>query len=342
MAKCGWKESGAMFRWLASIAISGLLLAQQPTKIRVNVQLVHAVATVKTAAGQVVGTLERGDFDIFDNGVKQEIAVFEHRTDKTLSVALLVDVSGSTAKELAYEADSAGRFVRALFGEGNPEDSLKLWTFNWKVTQETRGYTRDQKVLTERLKTMHGDAGTALYDAIYFAARDLEPRDGRKVIVVVTDGHDTVSNKADIHAALEEAQLADAVLYAIIVKPITSPAGRDIGGEHALQFMADGTGGRTYLPTVGAALDKAFMDILTELRTQYLIGFYPKGLPPTKERFHKLEVRTKNPDLRVSARNGYYEEVEGGSGSPDERINVTPERQAKPQQAPQPKKKQEE
>jgi Ca-activated chloride channel family protein len=328
-----------MFRWLARLALSSALLAQPPAKITVNVRLVHAVATVKTPAGQIVGTLQKDDFELFDNGVKQDISVFEHQTDKTLSVALLVDVSGSTAKELTYEADSAGRFVRALFGEGNPEDSLKLWTFNWRVTQETRGYTRDQKVLSERLKTMHGEAGTALYDAIYYAARDLEPRVGRKVIVVVTDGHDTVSNKATIHSALEEAQLADAVLYAIIVVPIASPAGRDIGGEHALQFMADGTGGRTYLPTIGAALDKAFMDILTELRTQYLIGFYPKGLPPTKDRFHKLELRTKNPDLRVSSRNGYYEEVEGGGGSPDERITVTPERQAKPPQAPQQKKK---
>jgi len=200
-------------------------------------------------------------------------------------------------------------------------------------------FTRSQATLERSLRGIKGEAGTSLYDAIWLASRELEDRDGRKVIVVVTDGHDTVSNKANIHSALEEAQLADAVLYAIIVVPIASPAGRDIGGEHALQFMADGTGGRTYLPTIGTALDKAFMDILTELRTQYLIGFYPKGLPPTKDRFHKLELRTKNPDLRVSSRNGYYEEVEGGGGSPDERISVTPDRPAKPQPPPQPPKK---
>jgi Ca-activated chloride channel family protein len=170
-----------------------------------------------------------------------------------------------------------------------------------------------------------------MYDAIYYAARDLEPREGRKVIVVVTDGGDTVS-KHDLQAALQEVQLADAVIYAIVVVPITNEAGRNIGGEHALQFMAEGTGGRTFLPSVGAALDRAFTDILTDLRTQYFLGFYPHDVPPTKNPFHKLDVHVNNPDLRVSARNGYYGEVEGVSGSPDERISISPERQ-------QPKKK---
>jgi len=322
-----------MFQWrvkftLALLACALALVAQQGTTIRVSVNLVRAVATVKTEAGAIVSTLQKDDFEIYDNGIRQQISVFEHQTDQKLSVALLVDVSGSTAKELSYEADSAGRFMHALFAEGNPEDSLKFYTFNWRVWQETQGFTRDLKTLAARLKVMHGEAGTALYDAIYWAGRDLEPRQGRKVIVVVTDGGDTVS-KQNLQTALEEAQLADAVIYAIVVVPITNEAGRNIGGEHALQFMAEGTGGRIFMPSVGAALDKAFTDILTELRTQYLLGFYPHDVPPTKNRFHKLEVRVKNPGLRVSARNGYYGEVEGVNGSADERISISPERQQK-------------
>ena len=82
-----------------------------------------------------------------------------------------------------------------------------------------------------------------MYDAVYLGAQRLEPRAGRKVIVVVTDGGDTVS-KITVHKALEAAQLADAVIYAIVVMPITNDAGRNIGGEHALEFMAKGTGGR--------------------------------------------------------------------------------------------------
>ncbi|HXK01886.1 MAG TPA: VWA domain-containing protein [Verrucomicrobiae bacterium] len=319
-------------RWvLALAAVLGAAgrAGAQGTTIRVNVNLVRAVATVKTQSGQVIGSLRKEDFEIYDNGVKQEVAVFEHQAEQRLSVALLVDVSGSTAKELAYEADSAQRFIRALLGEGHPEDAIKLYTFNWQVTDETGRYTRDQKLLTDRLKAMHGDAGTAMYDAIFFAARDLEPRDGRKVIVVVTDGGDTVS-KLNLQAALQEAQLADAVIYAIVVVPITNEAGRNIGGEHALQFMAEGTGGRTFMPSVGTALDKAFTDILTELRTQYLLAFYPRDVPPNKNRFHRLEVRVKNPDLRVSARNGYYGEFEGEGGSVDERVSISPERQPQP------------
>ncbi|HTP36512.1 MAG TPA: VWA domain-containing protein [Candidatus Acidoferrales bacterium] len=314
---------------LATVLCAAGRAGAQGTTIRVNVNLVRAVATVKTQSGQVIGSLRKEDFEIYDNGVKQEVAVFEHQAEQRLSVALLVDVSGSTAKELAYESDSAQRFIRALLGEGHPEDAIKLYTFNWQVTDETGRYTRDQKLLTERLKAMHGDAGTAMYDAIFFAARDLEPREGRKVIVVVTDGGDTVS-KLNLQAALQEAQLADAVIYAIVVVPITNEAGRNIGGEHALQFMAEGTGGRTFMPSVGTALDKAFTDILTELRTQYLLAFYPRDVPPNKNRFHRLEVRVKNPDLRVSARNGYYGEFEGEGSSPDERVSISPERQPQP------------
>ncbi len=149
--------------------------------------------------------------------------------------------------------------------------------------------------------------------------------------MVVTDGGDTASSK-NVHQALEAAQLADAIIYAIVVMPITNDAGRNIGGEHALEFMAKGTGGRTFLPSVGAELDKAFTSIITELRTQYLLGYYPQNVPLTKDRFHKLEVRVMRPDLRVSARNGYYGEVEGGGAgsSPEDRISVSPDRQPKP------------
>jgi Ca-activated chloride channel homolog len=318
------------FRLPASVTLAllaaGILLAQQGTIFRSNVNLVRVIATVKTTAGQIVGTLGKEDFDVYDNGVRQQISLFEHQTEQALSVVLLVDTSGSTAKDLKYEADSASRFFHALFAEGNPEDRAALYTFNWEI-REQQPFSRDLRAFDARLKVMHGDAGTAMYDAVYLAAQRLEGREGRKVIVVVTDGGDTVS-KLTVHKALEQAQLADAAIYAIVVVPITNDAGRNIGGEHALDFMAKGTGGRIFMPTLGAELDKAFTDIITQLRTQYLVGFYPKNVPLTNKPFHALEIRVKSPDLRVSARNGYYGEVEGGvSGSPEDRISVSPDRQ---------------
>jgi Ca-activated chloride channel family protein len=161
-----------------------------------------------------------------------------------------------------------------------------------------------------------------MYDAIFWASQDLELRRGRKVIVLVTDGGDTTSVH-DFHAAVSAAQRADAVIYPVLVVPIPNEAGRNVGGENALTTMAQWTGGRVFAPTLGAALDQAFSDIIKELRTQYLLAFYPRNVPLTKDKFHKLEVKVKRPDLRVTARNGYYGESEAKSG--DSRIPATPE-----------------
>src|SRR3954462_5116670 len=88
----------------ASIFLLSLSLpAQQPSPIRVDVNLVHAIASVRNQSGQLIGSLAKSDFEVYDNGAKQEIAVFEHQTEQTLSVALMIDTSGSTAKELKYE-----------------------------------------------------------------------------------------------------------------------------------------------------------------------------------------------------------------------------------------------
>jgi len=290
---------------------------------------VHIVATVKNRAGQLVGSLRKEDFDIYDNGVRQEVAIFERQTNQPLSVAMLVDVSGSTNQDLKFETESAVRFIRSLISSRNAEDQVALYTFDDAVTQ-VHNYTRSIASLEGTLRGMHGSAGTSLYDAIWLAARDLELREGRKALVLVSDGGETTS-KIDSHRALEAAQLADAVIYGVIVMPITNDAGRNIGGEHALQFMAEGTGGRPFLPSVGAALDRAFADIITELRTQYLLAFYPHDAPLTKDPFHKLEVRVGRPELRVSARNGYYGEVEGGTGTPGARTSIDPEGQKKRQ-----------
>jgi Ca-activated chloride channel family protein len=119
--------------------------------------------------------------------------------------------------------------------------------------------------------------------------------------------------------------MADVVIYPVVVVPITNPAGRMIGGENVLIFMAQGTGGRVFMPTVGPELDKAFADIVSELRTQYMLGFYPHNVPLTKGPFHKLQVKVNRPELQVSSRNGYYGEAEGVTGTADARTSVVPD-----------------
>ncbi|MDP9169542.1 MAG: VWA domain-containing protein, partial [Acidobacteriota bacterium] len=159
-----------------------------------------------------------------------------------------------------------------------------------------------------------GEAGTSLYDAILLASRDIEDREGRKILVIVTDGGDTTS-KSDFQRATEAAQLADAVIYPVLIVPITNEAGRNVGGENALTTLALRTGGRVFQPTLGAETDRAFDQILRDLRTQYLIGFYPHDVPLTRDRFHTLGLTLPDPVLRVVARSGYYGEAQQESGS---------------------------
>jgi len=299
--------------WLSLIAICWAAPAQSPTAagkndgvIRVNVRLVRMLVTVKDAASQLIGSLNKGDFAVYDNGIKQDIAVFDRETEQPLSVAMLVDTSASTGIELRYELDSVSRFLKVLLGEGNTDDTVALYSFNWQVTLLS-SYTRRFARVDQMLKQLKSEGGTSMYDAIFLASRELEYRNGRHVIVLVTDGGDTTSSK-DYHQALESAQLADAILYPVLVVPITNDAGRNVGGENALTTLAAGTGGHVFTPSLGAQLDKAFDDILRELRTQYLIGYYPKDVPPTKDRFHTLKVTVQGRSLRVSTRSGYYGE----------------------------------
>ena len=301
------------------------LWAQQPASagkndgvIRVNVRLVRMLVTVKDASGQLIGSLNKNDFAVYDNGVKQDIAVFDRETEQPLSVAMMTDTSASTGIELHYELDSVSRFLKVLLGEGNPEDTVALYGFNEDVRQYTN-YTRRFARVDQTLKQLKSQGGTSLYDAIFLASHELEYRNGRHVMVLVTDGGDTTSS-VNYHQALEAAQLADVVLYPVLVVPITNDAGRNVGGENALTSLAAGTGGRVFTPNLGAQLDRAFDDILLELRTQYLIAFYPKDVPPSGDRFHTLKVTVQGPaasrGLRVTTRSGYYGESNESRSGP--------------------------
>jgi Ca-activated chloride channel homolog len=292
---------------LSTAAIVLSAAAQDDPVFRENVQLVRILATVKDQSGALVGSLEKGDFEVRDNGVVQQVSVFERQTDQPLSVAVLIDNSGSTAKDLKYETDSVTRFVHVLLKESNPADAVALYSFNWEIVKQ-RGFTRNVPSIERALRSLRGDAGTSLYDAILLASRDIEDRQGRKVLVVVTDGGDTTSH-SDFQRATEAAQLADAVIYPVLVVPITNEVGRNVGGENALTTISERTGGRVFAPSLGAALDQAFDQIIHDLRTQYLLAFYPKNVPPTQDRFHTLQISLADPQLQVKARNGYYGEA---------------------------------
>jgi Ca-activated chloride channel homolog len=291
---------------LGFVALSGS--AQPPLSvegtIRVNVRLVNLLVTVKDAKGELVGSLQPSDFTISDTGVPQEIAVFEPNTERPLSISVLIDNSGSTLKDLKYETTSVEKFFKALLGEGNPKDAAAVIAFNSEISV-LQNFTRSTRRLQNSLRLLRPDGGTSLYDAIYLASNETSSRDGRHVLVIVTDGDDTTS-RLHYMDALHAAQLADAVIYPIIVVPIPNDAGRNVGGENALVQIAKDTGGRTFYPNVGAQLDRAFADILRDLRKQYMVGYYPHDLPKDAPRFHEVRVQMVRPDLQPSTRRGYY------------------------------------
>lgn len=278
--------------------------ADSPT-FSIKVNLVRLLVSVRDAAGSLLTTLSKEDFRLADSGVQQSIAVFERNTSLPLSVAVLIDTSGSTEKDLHYEVTSIQHFISTLLMAGNADDAFALYSFNWRTNLEA-DFSRNERRADRALHALHGEGGTSLYDAVYLASDALAAREGRHVMIVVTDGGDTTSYK-QYTDALKAAQRADAVLYPIIVVPIEADAGRNTGGEHALATLAQSTGGRTFYPQSQDQLNVAFADILKELRTQYLIGFYPQGVRESVHSYHPVNVQIPRPALKISARSGYYE-----------------------------------
>src|SRR5437763_3794066 len=238
--------------------------ADDDTTFKVDVKLVNVFITVTDEHGAPVGNLDRDNFQLFEDDKPQKISVFDKESELPLSIVVDIDTSLSTRKDLPLELNSARRFAHAIL---RPVDGLSLYGFSETVDQVVP-FTSDLKVIDRGIQSLHPGAATAMYDAIYLSSEALEPRQGRKVMVVITDGGDTVS-KIDYREAVRAAQQAEAIVYSIIVVPIEASAGRDTGGEHALMQLAEDTGGKYYYATSIPQLDQAFRSFSDELRTQY-------------------------------------------------------------------------
>jgi Ca-activated chloride channel family protein len=280
--------------------------ADEPTTtLSVDVKLVNVFVTVTDPNGAPVGSLEKENFQIFEDGHREKIAVFGRESELPLSIVLAVDASLSTRKDLKLELESARRFARSIL---RPVDAMALYQFS-EVVDELVPFTSDLGRIDRGLRRVRVGAATALYDAVYLGSETLQKRQGRKVLVVITDGGDTVSH-VDYHGALRAAQESEAIVYSIIVVPIESNAGRDTGGEHALIQLSRDTGGKHYYANTGQ-LDEAFALISKELRTQYLLAYYPSRRYAGSG-FRRIEVRIATPsdgpqpDHRVRHRTGYF------------------------------------
>jgi Ca-activated chloride channel family protein len=150
---------------------------------------------------------------------------------------------------------------------------LSVYQFS-ETVKEVVPFTGDFQRIARGIHAINVGAATAMYDAIYLGGQALADRQGRKVMVVITDGGDTVS-KTSYPEAVRAAQQAEAIVYSIIIVPIAASAGRNTGGEHALIQLSKDTGGKHYYADSAASLDEAFQQISRELRTQYMLGYYP-------------------------------------------------------------------
>jgi Ca-activated chloride channel homolog len=274
--------------------------------LKVNVKLVNVFTNVTDATGAIVGGLGRDDFAVTEDGRPQKISVFERQSELPLSLTLAIDTSGSVRKDLPLERDAAQKFVHALI---RPQDQISLLEFSTEV-REVVGFTNQPSRIDRGLASLRGGPATALYDAIYLASDSLRKKQGRKVLVLVTDGGDT-ANTVTYNEALEHALRGEVMVYSIIDVPIAASAGRDTGGEHALITLAEQTGGKYFYADAGG-LDKAFAQVSEDLRTQYLLGYYPAKQRPGLS-FHRIQVtvpRAGEQAFDVRYRTGYYADAD--------------------------------
>ncbi len=285
-------------------ATAGLMAEEPETTITVDVKLVNVFVTVTDGRGAPVANLQKENFLLKEDGKEQKIAIFGRESALPLSIVLAVDTSLSTRKDLPLELISARKFAHAIV---RPQDGLAVYKFSEEVSQMVP-FTSDLKKIDAGIDRVHNGAATALYDAIFLGSQALSRRQGRKVMVVITDGGDTMS-QVNYKEALRAAQEAESIIYSIIIVPIEASAGRDTGGEHALIQISADTGGKYYYATSLPQLDDAFRQISDELRTQYLLAYYPSQRYSSSE-FRQLRVDLTNAPpggpFQSHYRAGYY------------------------------------
>jgi Ca-activated chloride channel homolog len=249
----------------------------QRGRIRVNVNLVSVLVSVLDDKNRPAPDLPKEAFQLFEEGVEQQINKFEPETSQPLDLAIMIDASLSAHKEISFEQEAAAHFIRQVL---RPGDRLAVFSFDENVTQLAT-FSDNVPELQAAVRKMPAGAGTSIYDAVLLGARTLERRgeDRRRVIIMVTDAGETTS-RADFDAARKEAVLSNALLYTIVIRPVKNESGRNTAGEHALETMTDTTGGAMFYPDSPQELGAIFDRIDRELRTQYLLAYYPTPRGP--------------------------------------------------------------
>ncbi|HME12226.1 MAG TPA: VWA domain-containing protein [Candidatus Acidoferrum sp.] len=288
---------------------------QQAGTIRSQVNLVNVFATVRDKNKKIIADLKQEDFKITEDNQDQKIAFFTKESTLPITLAMLLDTSGSEQFMIGGIQEAGSRFLERVLRKGDEALVMSFDTDADLLSDFTDDRAQlDRAVHRARINTPGGGMiagnpgpignqntpGTVLYDAIYLACSEkLNTEAGRKAIVIVTDAQDEGS-RVKIDEAIESAQRTDTVIHILLV---ADPRyGANVG---AARKLSDETGGRVISVSSEKKLAQAFDEISEELRSQYMLGYYPTNLA-RDGKFRKIKVETVNHDLKVLARKGYY------------------------------------
>ncbi len=289
---------------------------QSQAPIQITTSVVNVFATVRDRHNAIVGDLTQDDFKVYEDGVLQKITYFSKEVNMPISLAIMMDTSGSMYYMLNAEKDAASRFVREVM---HHKDEAIVMSFDTDVNL-LADFTEDPAVLTRAIHRaeinvdatgiggtggtipQRNGGGTNLYDAVYLAVHDeLGPEVGRKAVVILSDCEDNGSKLSE-RDAIEAVERSDAVAHVIL---ISDPRATEGYGGGVAQELSSQTGGRVIPVRNENSLEKAFDVISEELRSQYVMGYYPTN-QNRDGTFRKIKVEVTRPDTKVLARRGYY------------------------------------
>jgi VWFA-related protein len=280
-----------------------ILQNDEPTRIQVDVTRVSLLFTVTDKKGRFITDLDKGDFEVVEGKRQQTISEFTAESDLPLRLGILIDTSNSVRERFKFEQEAASQFIDSVMRTNLDKALVVSFDTSAELVSDL---INDTDKLTASIRDLRPGGGTSLYDAIYFACRDKLSQDQprhkfRRAIVILSDGEDNQSRYTR-DQALEMAQKADVVMYAIS----TNITRIETDGDKVLKYLAQETGGRAFFPFKVEDLDQSFENIANELRHQYNISYRPEPLK-TDGLFHAIDVRvTERKNILVNVRRGYY------------------------------------
>ncbi|HEV2983238.1 MAG TPA: VWA domain-containing protein [Vicinamibacterales bacterium] len=304
----GWKRMPGALVFAA--ATSAALLAQQPQgpTFKSGTQVVSLFVTVADAQKRLVPDLTKESFDVFDNEKPQPITYFDNSIHP-ITVVVMLDTSGSMTLTIDLLKRAAEQFLIRLL----PDDKAKVGAFNDKV-QISAHYTNNRDQLVSEVRDLDYGNGTRLWDAVGMSLDELKGIEGRRVILVFTDGDDTAS-KVGLGTVTDRARADEVMIYAIGLESHYFNGQRMVRSkpDGGLRKIADETGGGYFELTKTDELAPTFTKVASELHSQYVIGFAPTQLD---NRVHKLLVKMKPAGLTARARRSYLATADRFTVSP--------------------------